>query len=50
MLRIKDIVEKYKVSRPTIYKWFRLGLPFIKVGKITYVEESELIKFIKGGK
>ena len=48
MLRIKDIMEKYKVSKPTIYKWIKMGLPKLKVGKITYIEEKELIKFIKG--
>ena len=48
VLRIKEIMEKYKVSKPTIYKWIKMGLPKLKVGKITYIEESELIKFIKG--
>lgn len=48
MLRIKDIMEQYKVSKPTIYKWFNQGLPYIKVNKIVYIEEEQLIKFIKG--
>lgn len=49
MLRIKEVIAKYNVSRSTIYKWINEGLPIIKVGKITFIEEEQLIKFIKGG-
>lgn len=48
MLRVKDIMIKYRVSKTTIYNWVRKGLPIIKVGKITFIEEKELLKFIKG--
>ena len=48
MLRVKDIMKKYSVSKATIYRWVQQGLPIIKVGRITYIEETELIKFIKG--
>lgn len=48
MLRVKDIMKKYSVSKTTIYNWVKRGLPIIKVGKITYIEEEALIKFIKG--
>lgn len=50
MLRVKDIMKKYSVSKTTIYRWVQQGLPIIKVGRITYIEEAELIKFIKGEK
>ena len=50
MLRVKDIMKKYCVSKTTIYRWRQQGLPIIKVGRITYIEETELIKFIKGEK
>ena len=50
MLRVKDIMEKYKISKPTVYNWFKQGLPFIKVGKLIFIEEEALIKFIKGEK
>lgn len=49
MLRISDIMKQLKVSRPTIYKWFKQGLPFIKVGSLIFVEEKELNKFLKKG-
>lgn len=48
MLRIKQVVEQYHVSRGTIYNWIKRGLPIIKVGKITLIEEKEIEKFIKG--
>jgi predicted DNA-binding transcriptional regulator AlpA len=48
MLRVKDVMQKYSVSKPTVYSWFKRGLKYIKVGKITFIEEEELIKFIKG--
>ena len=32
-----------------IYNWIKKGLPIIKVGKITFIEEEELYKFIKKG-
>lgn len=48
MLRIKEIMKKYSVSKTTIYNWHKKGLPIIKIGGITYIEEQELIKFIKG--
>lgn len=48
MLRIKQVMEKYHVCRATIYNWFKNGLPYIKVGKIVFIEESEIEKFIKG--
>ena len=50
MLRIKDIQEQYKVSRPTIYKWIENGLPIMRVGRLVFIEEKDLKKFIKKGK
>ena len=48
MLRIKQVMEKYHICRQTIYNWFENGLPYIKVGKIVFIEETEIEKFIKG--
>ena len=50
VLRIKDIQEQYKVSRPTIYKWIENGLPIMRVGRLVFIEEKDLKKFIKKGK
>lgn len=50
MLRVKQIMEQYHVSKMTVYRWIKRGLPMIKVGGITFIEEKELEKFIKGEK
>lgn len=50
MLRINDIIEKCKISRPTLYEWFNKGLKFHKVGKLVFVYEEDLDKFLKGEK
>ena len=50
MLRIKEVMKLLHVSRATIYNWIKRGLPIIKAGKITFIEEEELYKFIKKGK
>lgn len=49
MLRIADIQKQLKVSRPTIYKWIKQGLPVIKVGSLVFIDEKELDKFLKKG-
>lgn len=49
MLRIKQVSEQYHVSKATVYNWIKQGLPIIKVGKITFIEEKEIEKFIKKG-
>jgi predicted site-specific integrase-resolvase len=49
MLRIKQVIERYHVCRATVYNWIKQGLPIIKVGKITFIEEKEIEKFIKKG-
>ena len=49
MLRINDIIKKYGVSRTTIYNWIKQGLPVVKVGKITFIEEEKLNNFLRKG-
>lgn len=49
MLRVKDVMQKFNVCKTTVYKWINQGLPIVKSGKITFIEEEELIKFLKRG-
>lgn len=49
MLRIKDVMKNYNVSKTTVYNWIKQGLPIIKVGRITFIEKENLEKFIKKG-
>ena len=50
MLRVKQVVEQYHVCKMTVYRWIKAGLPIIKFGGITFIDEKELEKFIRGGK
>ena len=50
MLRVKQVTQQYHVSKMTVYRWIKRGLPIIKVGGITLIEEQVLEKFIKGEK
>lgn len=49
MIRFKELVKKYNVSRPTIYKWISLGCPVHYVGKIAYFDTEEIDNWIKVG-
>ena len=46
LLTIKDVCDMYKVSRATVDRWRRDGLPFSKVGKGVRFDEDVLKKWI----
>lgn len=46
-LTIKEVQDKYKVSRQTVYNWFDSGLKFIKLGKSVRIDEQELDNWIE---
>jgi hypothetical protein len=46
ILTIKMVCEEMKISRPTIYNWFKIGLVKFSVGKRTYIHRSDLDIFI----
>lgn len=45
-LTIEDVMERLQVSRPTVYKYFRWGLPRYKVGKSVRVSPADLEKWL----
>jgi predicted DNA-binding transcriptional regulator AlpA len=47
MIRIKDFMNQYNVSRSTIYNWIEQGLKFYKVNKIVMFETVDIDNFIK---
>lgn len=50
MIRIKDFMERYNVSRSTIYNWKNQGLKFYKINKIVMFDTKDIEKFIKNRK
>jgi excisionase family DNA binding protein len=45
-LTIKQICQALKISRPTIYRWFKSGLKYYKFGKAVRVKKEDLEAFI----
>jgi len=51
VLTTKEATEYLKISKPTFVKYIRLGrIRAIKAGKGWRVLQSELYRFLKGGK
>jgi excisionase family DNA binding protein len=49
-LTIKEICEKLKVSRTSVYRYFKRGLEFHKIGRSVRIRKADLNKFIKQNK
>ena len=47
MVTIKEILKKYKVTKPTVYSWIKDGMPSYKIGKLLRFDESEVDTWIK---
>ena len=50
MLRIWDLISLYQVSKPTIYKWMKAGLPHFYVGKLLFFNKEKVEKWVQGRK
>ena len=49
-LTITETVEKYGISKPTLWRWSKIGyLPKIKLGGKCFYRESDIIKLMEGG-
>lgn len=49
-LTITETVEKYGISKPTLWRWSKIGyLPKIKLGGKCFYRESDIIKVMEGG-
>ena len=46
-LTIAETVEKYGISKPTLYRWSRLDyLPKVKLGGKSFYRENDIIKLM----
>ena len=50
LITYKDVMDKYKVSRTTVQKWVKDGMPFYKIGKSVRFDEKEIDSWIRGVK
>jgi excisionase family DNA binding protein len=47
-LRLKDVQEKFGVSRATVWRWTaERGLRVVSVGGVTRIRESDLAEFVE---
>jgi excisionase family DNA binding protein len=49
-MTIKEVAQEYKITEKTVYEWFKRGLQFIKIGRMTRIKRSDLEEFISNGK
>jgi len=47
MIRVKDFMKMYNVSKCTIYNWMNQGLKSYKINKIRMFNIEEIEEFIK---
>jgi excisionase family DNA binding protein len=47
-LKLKDVQEKFGVSRSTVWRWHaERGLRVVSVGGVTRIRESDLAEFVE---
>lgn len=46
-LTTDDLSEKMKVSRQTVWKWRKLGMPHIKIGRSVRFEENAVKEWLE---
>jgi len=47
LVRLSEILEIFKISKPTIYRWIKKGCPVHYVGSIPYFDLQEVIDWMK---
>ena len=47
MIRQKELLSQLRVSRQTLWRWRRLGLPCYKVDKTLFFDEKEVLRWIE---
>lgn len=50
MIRIKEFMKIYGLSRSTIYNWIEQGLNYYKINKIVMFDKKDIDEFIKNRK
>ena len=50
MIRLKELLDELKISKPTIYRWIGNGCPVHYVGSIPYFDMQEVTEWMKNQK
>ena len=45
-LPVRYILEKFQLSRTTLWRWRKMGLPVQQVGDKQFILESDMVAFI----
>jgi len=48
MITVKDIMRIYKVSRTTVQKWMKKGLPYYKKERLVRFSPDEVEQWVRG--
>jgi len=46
-LSVKDACKKFDVSRATMYRWIKTGLPVHRIGYRTLIDPKKVVAFLK---
>jgi predicted DNA-binding transcriptional regulator AlpA len=46
-LTMEETIKKFEISRATIYRWIKIGLPVHKIGYRTLVDPKKVVAFLK---
>lgn len=48
LIKIDEVCELFKVSKPTIFEWKKAGkLPFYRIGRRVYFKKNEIMDCMK---
>ena len=50
LLTTEELMAKYKLSRATIDRWRKEGMPFSKIGRAVRFDEDKVQEWIKSNK
>ena len=47
MCRVKEIMSLFGISRMTVYKWMKDGMPHVYVGKLLFFDKDKVVEWVK---
>jgi excisionase family DNA binding protein len=47
ILTVKELMEEYKVSRTTIYRWMEKGMPVMRVKGVVRFDKQQVMEWFK---